>query len=172
MPRIHHKLLLYKRCPLYMKTQNQCFTAQCNLRLWWQSGIKFVVSWIQKFVKLHQLNIVYMKQKCINVITVHDMELKSAHHSNVTIKGWMVQVKQDTGAEINIMSKCVFDKLNISSSTTRNSVMLNRYKTVKITGYGENSIEYIGTWVFKVSTTISTKMFYSSSLTWMMIRLS
>ena len=54
------------------------------------------------------------------MITVHDMELKSAHYSNVTINGQMVQVKQDTGAEVNVMSKCVFDKLSISSSITRN----------------------------------------------------
>ena len=85
------------------------------------------------------------------MITVHDMELKSAHYSNVTINGQMVQVKQDTGAEVNVKSKCVFDKLSISSSTTRNSVLLNRTKTVKISGYGENSIEYIRTCVFKVS---------------------
>ena len=31
--------------------------------------------------------------KQINVITVRDMELKSAHYSNVTINGQMVQVK-------------------------------------------------------------------------------
>ena len=78
------------------------------------------------------------------------MELKSAHYSNVTINGQMVQVKQDTGAEVNIMSKCIFDKLSISS-TTRNSVLLNKTRTVKISGYGENMIEYIGTCVFKVS---------------------
>ena len=89
--------------------------------------------------------------KKINVITVHDMELeKSAHYSNVTINGQMVQVKQDTGAEVNVMSKCVFDRLS-NSSTTRNAILLNRTKTVKISGYGENSIEYIGTCVFKVS---------------------
>ena len=89
--------------------------------------------------------------KQINVITVHDMELKSAHYSNVTINGQMVQVKQDTGAEVNVMSKYVFDKLSISSSTTRKSVLLTRTKTVKISRYGEHSIEYIGTCVFKVS---------------------
>ena len=89
--------------------------------------------------------------KQINVITVHDMELKSAHYSNVTINGQMVQVKQDTGAKVNVMSKCVFDRLRISNSTTRNSVLLNRTKTVKISGYSENSIEYIRTCVFKVS---------------------
>ena len=90
------------------------------------------------------------ESKKINMITVHDMELKSAHYSNVTINGQMVQVKQDTGAEVNIMSKCVFDRLS-NSSTTRNSVLLNRTKTVKISGYGENSIKYIGMCVFKVS---------------------
>ena len=80
---------------------------------------------------------------------VHDMELKSAHYSNVTINGQMVQIKQDTGAEVNMISKCVFDRL--SNGTTRNTVLLNKTKTVKISGHGENSIEYIGTCVFKVS---------------------
>ena len=50
--------------------------------------------------------------KKINVITVHDMELKSAHYSNVSINGQMVQIKQDTGTEVNVMSKCVFDRLS------------------------------------------------------------
>ena len=87
--------------------------------------------------------------KKINVITVHDMELKSAHYSNVSINGQIVQAKQDTGAKVNVMSKCVFDRL--SSSTNRNSVLLNKTKMVKISEYGENSIEYMGTCVFKVS---------------------
>ena len=86
--------------------------------------------------------------KQINMIMVHDMELKSAHYSNVSINGQIVQVKQDTGAKVNMMSKNVFDSL--SNSTTK-TVLLNKTKTVKISGYGENSIEYIGTCVFKVS---------------------
>ena len=57
--------------------------------------------------------------KKTNMITVHDMELKSAHYSNVTINGQMVQIKQDTGAEVNVMSKCVFDRL--SNGTTSNT---------------------------------------------------
>ena len=77
------------------------------------------------------------------------MELKSAHYSNVSINGQIVQVKKDTGAKVNVMAKSVFDRL--SNGTTRNSVLLNKTKTVKISGYGENSIEYIGTCVFKVS---------------------
>ena len=87
--------------------------------------------------------------KKINMIMVHDMELKSAHYSNVSINGQMVQTKQDTGAEVNMMSKSVFDRL--SNGTTRNTVLLNKTKTVKISGYGENSIEYMGTCIFKVS---------------------
>ena len=87
--------------------------------------------------------------KKVNMIMVHDMELKSAHYSNVTINGQMVQIKQYTGAEVNMMSKCVFDRL--SNGTTRNTVLLNKTKMVKISEYSENSIEYIGTCVFKVS---------------------
>ena len=87
--------------------------------------------------------------KQINVIMVHDMELKSVHYSNVSINGQIVQVKQDTGAKVNMMSKCVFDRL--SSSTNRNSVLLNKTKMIKISGYGENSIKYMVTCVFKVS---------------------
>ena len=79
--------------------------------------------------------------KQINMITVHDVELKSAHYSNVSINGQIIQVKQDTGAEVNVMSKCMFDRL--SNGTTRNTVLLNKTKTVTISGYGENSIEYI-----------------------------
>ena len=58
--------------------------------------------------------------KQINMITVHDMELKHAHYSNVTINGEMVRIKQDTGAEVNMMSKCVFDRLSSSSSNPKN----------------------------------------------------
>ena len=43
--------------------------------------------------------------KQINMITVHDMELKSANYSNVSINGQIVQVKQGTAAEVNMMSK-------------------------------------------------------------------
>ena len=75
-----------------------------------------------------------------------------------------MQVKQDTGAEVNVMSKCVFDRLSISS-ISRNSVMLNRAKTVKISGYGENSIEYIGDMCIQSKPQQSTqRCFYSSSL--------
>ena len=67
----------------------------------------------------------------INVIRVHDMELKSAHYSNVSINGQIVQVKQDTGAEVNMMSKSAFDSL--SNSTTR-TVLLKKTKELRSQG--------------------------------------
>ena len=78
--------------------------------------------------------------KQINVITVHDMELKSAHYSNVSINGQIVQVKQDTGAEVNLIPKSMFDILSTSNTTK----LLNKAKNMKISGYGENPIDYLG----------------------------
>ena len=85
--------------------------------------------------------------KQINVIMVHDMELKSAHYSNVTINGQVVQIKQDTGAEVNVMPKSMFDILSTSNTTK----LLNKAKSMKISGYGENPIDYLGMCVFKVN---------------------
>ena len=95
-----------------------------------------------------------LQEKCafetkqINVIMVHDVELKNAHCSFVQINHQLVKMKQDTGAEVNVMPKCMFDRL--SNDTTRNT-LLNKTKMVKILGYGENFIEYIGTCVFRGS---------------------
>ena len=46
------------------------------------------------------------------------------------------------------MPKSIFDQL---SGNTKKSVLLNKSKTVKITGYADNAIEYMGTAVFKVT---------------------
>ena len=59
--------------------------------------------------------IVPQPQEKINVITVHNVEKKCAHFSYVTIAGQPVKMKQDTGAEVNVMSKYVFDKLSKTS---------------------------------------------------------
>ena len=68
------------------------------------------------------------EMKQINVITVHDMELISAHYSNVSINGQIVQVKQDTGAEVNVMPKSMFEILSTSNTTK----LLNKAKSMKI----------------------------------------
>ena len=82
---------------------------------------------------------------------VHDVELKSAHYLYIQINQQLVKVKQDTGAKVNIMPKCVFDKLQESTLKRIKSVLLNKTQTVKISGYGQNGIDYLGTCVFKVS---------------------
>ena len=46
----------------------------------------------------------------LNVITIH-VESKCALYSYCTIAGHAVKVKQDMGAEINIMSKHIFEKI-------------------------------------------------------------
>ena len=64
-----------------------------------------------------------------------------AYYSYITINGHPVKVKQDTGAEVNVMSKHIFHKLN----NAKNSTLLNKVKTTNITWYGQNHIDYIVT---------------------------
>ena len=70
----------------------------------------------------------------LDVITVHDDELKCAIYSYCTIAGQTIKIKQDTGAEVNIMSKHVFKKI---SNRVKNQIMMNKLKTTQIQGYGK-----------------------------------
>ena len=79
----------------------------------------------------------------VNVIMIHDVETKCSNYSYVTINRHPVNVKQDTGAEVNVMSEHIFNKLG-----ARNT--LNKVKTMNITWYSQNPIEYTGTCVFLV----------------------
>ena len=83
----------------------------------------------------------------LNLIMIHDVELKCSYFSYITIAGQPVKVKQDTGAEVNVMPKHIFDKL---SNGNKSKALLNKAKMMTITGYGQNPISYIGTYVFKV----------------------
>ena len=75
----------------------------------------------------------------LNVITIHDLESKCALYLYCTFAGHAVKVKQNTGAEINIMSKHLFGKI---SNGVKSQIMLNKVKTTQITGYGKNPIGY------------------------------
>ena len=83
----------------------------------------------------------------LNMITIHDVESKCALYSYCTIAGHAVKVKQDMGAEINIMSKHIFEKI---SNGVKSQIVLNKAKTTQITGYGKNPIGYLGTCVLAV----------------------
>ena len=56
------------------------------------------------------------------------------------------KIKQDTGAEVNVMPKCVCDKLS-NGDASKSTGLLNKAQTTEITGYGQNPINYIGTCV-------------------------
>ena len=70
----------------------------------------------------------------LNVITIHDVESKCAYYLYCTIAGHAVKMKQDTGAEGNVMSKHVFDKIG---NGVKSQIVLNKVKTTQITGYGK-----------------------------------
>ena len=89
----------------------------------------------------------FLPRSHMDVIMIHDVELKCSHYSYVTIAGHPVKIKQDTRAEVNVMPKRVFEKL---SNDTKSTALLNKAQTTEITGYGQNPINYIGTCVFHV----------------------
>ena len=67
----------------------------------------------------------------LNVITIHDVELKCSYYSYVTIDGHPVKIKQDTGAEVNVMPKNIFDKLsnrNKSKADEHNRIWSKSYQ--------------------------------------------
>ena len=126
-------------CPL-SECQNPVFQAPVtptNTDIVWEKCKNIMVQVATEMMVPHE----------VDMITVHNIEMKCAHYSYVTIAGHPVKIKQDTAAEVNVMSKHVFDKL---SSGTKSNALLNKARMTNITGYGQNPIDYIGTCMFKV----------------------
>ena len=77
---------------------------------------------------------------------VHLIEIDDIHtdvvYSNIELNGIVLKAKQDTGAQINVLSKTVFQTLQ-----KMNDDNLPWYpKTgVKLVGYGNKIINYLGT---------------------------
>ena len=77
---------------------------------------------------------------------VHLIEIDDVYtdvvYSNIELNGVVLKAKQDTGAQINVLSKTVFQTLQ-----KRNDDILPLYpKTgVKLVGYGNKTINYLGT---------------------------
>ena len=92
----------------------------------------------------------------LDVITVHDVEAKCAIYSYCNIAGQIVKTKQDTRAEVNVMSKHVFEKL---SNGVKMQLVMNKVKITQITGYGKNPINYIGTCVMPLKHNDLNEMF-------------
>ena len=76
---------------------------------------------------------------------VHLIEIDDIHfnvvYSNIELNGIVLKAKQDTGAQINVLSKTVFQTLQ-----KRNDKLPLYPKTgVKLVGYGNKTINYLGT---------------------------
>ena len=75
---------------------------------------------------------------------VHLIEVDAIHtdvvYSNLELNGIVLKAKQDTGAQIDVLSKTVFHTLQ------KNGKLPLYPKTcVKLVGYGNKTINYLGT---------------------------
>ena len=75
---------------------------------------------------------------------VHLIELDDVHtdvvYSNVELNGTVLKAKQDTGAQINVLSKTVFQTLQKNCK-----LPLSPKTCVKLIGYGNKLVNYLGT---------------------------
>ena len=75
---------------------------------------------------------------------VHLIEINGVHndvvYSNVELNGVVLKAKQDTGAQINVLSKIVFQ---IQGKDCK--LPLYPKTCVKLVGYGNKVINYLGT---------------------------
>ena len=75
---------------------------------------------------------------------VHLIEIDDIHtdmvYSNIELIGVVLKAKQDTGAQINVLSKTVFQTLQKNGK-----LPLNPKTCVKLVGYGNKTINYLDT---------------------------
>ena len=76
----------------------------------------------------------------IDLIEVNDVQ-SDIVYSNVQLNGVVLKAKQDTGAQINVMSITVFKDIQKSG----HKLPLYPKSCVKLVGYGNRVIEYLGT---------------------------
>ena len=76
---------------------------------------------------------------------VHLIEIDNVHtdvvYSNTELNGIVLKAKQDTGAQINVLSKTVFQTLQ----KNQDKLPLYPKTCVKLIGYGNKTINYLGT---------------------------
>ena len=115
---------------------------ECNIDVQWESSNEDIMS-INSYITIHTVSI-----EAANPLDwsfdVHLIELYDIHtdvvHSNVELNGTVLKAKQDTGAQINVLSNTVFQ-------TLQKDCRLPLYpKTcVKLVGYRNKVINYLGT---------------------------
>ena len=75
---------------------------------------------------------------------VHLIEIDDFHtdvvYSNIELNGVVLKAKQDTDAQINVLSKTVFQTLQKNGK-----LPLHPKTCIKLDGYGNKTINYLGT---------------------------
>ena len=107
-------------------------------------------------------NIDALMTKTIHLIEIDSIASDSVY-THVTLNDEICHAKLDTGAEINMMTESLF-KSNVLGGST--SCCCTPKSDVKLVGYGNRNIEYIGTTVVDVAHLTQTKKatFYATKL--------
>ena len=61
-------------------------------------------------------------------------------YSNIVVNGLTIHGKQDTGAELNAMPRCIYDRL-----AETDVIPVEPCTNTRINGYGQSAIDCIGT---------------------------
>ena len=115
---------------------------ECNVDVQWESCED--ISQINSDIMSHTVAM-EMTNPLNWSFDVHLIEIDDVHtdveKSNTELNGVVLKAKQDTGAQINVLSKTVFQTLQ------KNGGKLSLFpKTcVKLVGYGNKTINYLGT---------------------------
>ena len=103
-------------------------------------------------------------------LSVDLIEIDDVHtdvvYSNVELAGIILKAKQDTGAQINVLSKTVFQTLKKKNE----KLPLYPKTCVKLVGYGNKSINYLGTTKIDCSHNGTKIMLYFTSLMFLIPR--
>ena len=96
---------------------------------------------MQSYQYLHRLQTMLFHFKSVDV---HLIEIDKVHtdvvYSNVELNGAVLKAKQDTGAQINVLSKTVFQTLQKECK-----LPLYPKTCVKLVGYGKKVTNYLST---------------------------
>ena len=114
----------------------------CNINVQWESSSEDIMP-INLYIATHTVSMEVANPLDWS-FDVHLIEIDDIHtyvvYSNVELNGTVLKAKQDTGAQINVLSKTVFHTLQ------KNCKLPLYPKTcVKLVGYGNKVINYLGT---------------------------
>ena len=115
--------------------------AECNTDVQWESSEDIVP--INSYIANHTISMEVANPLDWS-FDVHLIEIDDVHtdvvYSNVELNGIVFKAKQDTGAQINVLSKTVFQTLQKDCK-----LPLYPKTCIKLVGYANKAINYLGT---------------------------